>query len=343
MYGAGLFRGAGFARFVQERHRVAHGKDPDPQDAQHGPGGKAHGHGTVRQPGPTITPPATRGDGSGARFDKRVLQDVPVDTEGTTVDSWLFTRAPLSGPRTDAKRVIVVHGLGDAPVTWFSCLRHALEDCELVLPALPGAGRGPLPQGMDHLDFTRTKAWLSQVLGLLEEETQGDVVVIGHSLGGWLVARALLDDPSLAKRIRPPVLVNTAGTWYDGVERERELLSPRQLEDVDELLMQIYARPPEMPVEALQSLLETMQDPGYRGLLWSTSKEDFLRPGDIARLPERTGIVWGLKDRLVPSQAFETLRKNLRAPQVESIESCGHAPHLEAPVKTAEVFSRLTR
>jgi pimeloyl-ACP methyl ester carboxylesterase len=265
---------------------------------------------------------------------------VPVDSEGTVVDSWLFTRAPLALSK-DPARVVIVHGLGDAPVTWFSCLRNALSSCELVLPALPGAGRGPLPAGRDHLDFRRTVAWLTQVLGRLAREGEGRLVVVGHSMGGWLTARALLEDRSLMDVLEPPVLVNPAGTWYEGVERERELLSPRSLEDVDELLMQVYARPPEMPIEALQSLLETMQDPGYRGLLESTVESDFLHGPDLEALPQGMGLVWGLDDGLVPQEALRRLGSGLRSPRVVELAFCGHAPHLEAPRKMGEVLSRL--
>ncbi len=281
------------------------------------------------------------GDASSpVRFEKRVMAPLPVDSAGSEVESWLFHRGPLSSGRERPPRVVVVHGLGDAPVTWFSCLRHALAGCEIVLPALPGAGRGPLPPGRDHLDFGSTTAWLTQLLGALVDE-EGPVTVVGHSLGGWLTMRALLADRSLADRLQPPILINPAGTWYEGVERERELLSPRHLEDVDELLMQLYASAPQMPVEAMQSLLETMKNPGYRGLLDSAREEDFLRPRDIRGLPEKTGLVWGLADGLVAMEAFDALRANLREARVEELAFCGHAPHLEAPRKTGEVLARL--
>jgi pimeloyl-ACP methyl ester carboxylesterase len=276
-----------------------------------------------------------------ARFEKKILTAVPVDETGLEVDSWIYQRAPLTPGDTPPLRVIVVHGLGDAPVTWFPSLRHALPRHELLLPALPGAGRGPLPDGLDHLDFRRTAGWLAQVLGGLADETTGEVRVIGHSLGGWLVARALLSDPGLAARYGPPVLINNAGTWYEEVEQERHMLSPRTLEDVDELLLNLYARPPELPIEALQSLLETMRSPSYRGLLWSTTEEDFLRPADIARLPAGTALVWGVADGLVPPVALEALKEHLRAPRVTELAFCGHAPHLEAPRKLVEVLARL--
>ncbi len=261
-------------------------------------------------------------------FERRVEEAVPAGRGGPLVDTYVFRRKPpVGGPPRG--RIIVVHGLGDAPVTWFPTLRGAFPEHELLLPALPGAGRGPLPKGLDHLTHAATVEWLTAIVHRLTADDL-PTTLIGHSLGGWLTARALLVDSSLADRVGAPVLVNNAGTWYPDVERERRLLSPRRLEDVDELLDHIYATTPDLPVEALQALLDTTRSPGYRGLLLSTSEQDFLKPADIARLPPSTGVVWGVADRLVPPVAFETLRKSLRAPRVVTLDGVGHAPHIEA-------------
>lgn len=273
-----------------------------------------------------------------AGFRREVLAGVPIDAAGTAVDSWAFHRPPLDGK--EQIRLVLLHGLGDAPVAWFQALRSAFPSAEIVLPALPGAGRGPLPAGRDHLDFRETAAWVAQILHRLIEQ-QRKTVLIGHSMGGWFLLRALLADPSLAQKAGAPILVNNAGTWYEGVERERRLLSPRTVEDVDELTMHLYAREPDLPVEALAAMLETMQAPSYQGLLWSTTEDDFLRPEDLRALPRGIGLVWGLEDRLVPPQAYELLREHLRDPRLVPLDGVGHAPHIEAPARLVDALSRL--
>jgi abhydrolase domain-containing protein 6 len=274
-----------------------------------------------------------------ARFEREVLEGVPLDGAGTTVDSWVFRRGPLEGGAA-ARRIVLLHGLGDAPVSWFRALRSAFPDAEVLLPAIPGAGRGPLPAGVDHLGFHATTAWTAQVLHRLAATDRG-VAVVGHSMGGWFLARALLADPSLTRRMGPPILVNNAGTWYDGVARERELLSPRTLEDVDELTMHLYARDTEIPIEALQALLDTMQAASYRGLLHSTTEGDFLRPEDLRRLPQGTGLVWGLEDRLVPPEALARLREHVPAVRFVPLDGVGHAPHIEAPERLVAALEGL--
>lgn len=271
-------------------------------------------------------------------FRREVVEAVPVDDGGTTVDSWLFRRAPLDGDQP-TRRLVVLHGLGDAPVTWFPALRTAFPEREVVLPALPGAGRGPLPQGADHLPFRTTAEWTQQVLHRCLDDVPTDFV--GHSMGGWFLARALLADPTLADAAGPPILVNNAGTWYETVAKERDLLSPRTLEDVDELTLHLYARPPQLPPEALQAMLDTMRAPSYRGLLWSTQREDFLTVADLARLPRGTGLIWGTEDRLVPEEAFQILQENLVEPRVVPLDGVGHAPHIEAPERLVAAVTRL--
>lgn len=277
-------------------------------------------------------------------FQKRVLDPVHVDSLDTQLDTWAFVRAPLETDAPDG-RLVFLHGLGDAPVTWFACLRHAFPRHELVLPALPGAGRGPLPPGHDHVSNKATTEWYAAVVDRLaaNADTISDIPtrIIGHSLGGWITMRALVEHPDLERHVGAPVLVNTAGTWYEGVERERDLLSPKQLEDVDELLSHLYANPPNMPPVAMQALLDTMHAPSYRGLLWSTTKRDFLVPETLARLPTGTGIVWGTADTLVPPLALETLEAHVRDVRIERIPDCGHAPHLEAPTALVAALGRL--
>ena len=281
----------------------------------------------VPRPVQTVTGPA---------FARATVHGVHAEA-GTPVDSWVFKRAPFADPPVG--RVVVVHGLGDAPPTWFPALRHAFPRHEIVLPAIPGMGRGPLPPGLDHLTFRATAAWLHGLLLDLADENI-PTRVVGHSLGGWLLERAYLADPALARAFGPPVLVNNAGTWYDGVERERALLSPESEADVQRLLEHLYAHTPTIPREALSAMFTTMRSPAYRGLLWSTVREDFLSAADLCRLPPRTGIVWGIADRLVPAAAFATLRASIPEARVREL-ACGHAPHLEAPGRLVTALSDL--
>ncbi|MBW3583892.1 MAG: alpha/beta hydrolase [Euryarchaeota archaeon] len=258
--------------------------------------------------------------------------------KGGDAEALVMRRAALEKP---IGRVVVLHGLGDAPVSWFRCLKSALPRHELLLPAIPGAGRGPLPPGRDHLTHKETRVWLGDLLERILDETEGPVRLVGHSLGGWLMSRAVLDAPHILERCGPHILINTAGTWYDGVERERELLTPKTHEEVDELLSLLYADDPDLPIEVIDAMLKTMRSPSYQGLLRSTTKDDFLEPADLERLPEGMGLVWGEKDRLVPPEAFERLKEHLPAPRVVTLDDVGHAPHMEAPDRLAKVLEDL--
>ncbi len=285
-----------------------------------------------------------------ARFERIVLDDVPVAGVGWT-QSYVFRRAPLA-PTPDGgppRRFVLLHGLGDAPVSWFRCLASALPQHELLLPAIPGIGRAPLPDGRDHLTNAESALWLDGLLYRLDPNDLdpafgpgSGIDVAGHSLGGWLLARALLNQPDLGRFIdRPPILINNAGTWYEGIERERELLSPKRIEDLDDLFEHLYHEPPGLPVEALDALLRTMRSPSYEGILWNSHKADFLHDAQLGALPSGTGIVWGTSDRLVPPEALTQLEAHVPSPRIERIEACGHAPHFEAPDACREAIERL--
>lgn len=293
-----------------------------------------------------------------AGFTRTVIEDVPAGAAGPCT-SWVLHRDPLDyATQTKdepAPRLVLLHGLGDAPVTWFRCLAEALPGHELVLPALPGAGRGPLPEGRDGLSHDESRDWYLGLLGRLgldpdepkahdavHEAPAPPTVLAGHSLGGWLTNRVLKARPGLFDRLAGPhLLINPAGTAYRGVETERDKLSPAHIEDVQGLMADLYATPPPMPKAAYEALLATMQSPSYRSLLETPTKETFMLWEDLAAMPPGVGVIWGLADRLVDPVALATLKDHLPDPRVVELPGCGHAPHLECPAALRDALARL--
>lgn len=99
-----------------------------------------------------------------------------------------------------APALVFTHGyLESSETTWANQLAALRDRAPLVTWDLPGHGRSP-----ERADYS-----LSVVMADLEsviEGTGGDVVLVGHSLGGYASLRRAILDPS---RIRALVLVAT--------------------------------------------------------------------------------------------------------------------------------------
>uniref|UniRef100_A0A832MJ68 Alpha/beta hydrolase n=1 Tax=Eiseniibacteriota bacterium TaxID=2212470 RepID=A0A832MJ68_UNCEI len=105
---------------------------------------------------------------------------------------WSFGRGPT---------VVLVHGLGSGTAHWLPVARRLAARHRVALVELPGHGLAPMPR---PLTLDRAAAALDRAL----EQIGGEpVVLVGHSLGGLVAARAALARP---QRVAGLVLVEAA-------------------------------------------------------------------------------------------------------------------------------------
>ncbi|MGW0703078.1 alpha/beta fold hydrolase [Streptomyces sp. NPDC002867] len=114
--------------------------------------------------------------------------------------------------------VVLAHGYGVSLLEW-----------NLVAEALRARGRrvivfdqrGHEGSTLGH-DGADSRAMAGDYAAVLEHFDVQDGVLVGHSMGGFVAIRALLDHPRLAPRLRGLVLFATwAGRIYDGAPQNR--------------------------------------------------------------------------------------------------------------------------
>jgi len=109
--------------------------------------------------------------------------------------------------------VLLTHGLGDSAQTW-SELRGYLDGFETWSWDLLGHGASEKPAGADAYSMQRA---LDDLEGMIDRVGR-DVVLIGHSLGGYLSQHRAVRELS---RIRALVLIATGPGYRDASNRER--------------------------------------------------------------------------------------------------------------------------
>jgi pimeloyl-ACP methyl ester carboxylesterase len=99
--------------------------------------------------------------------------------------------------------LVFLHGYGESLMSWRLVLDRFPRRYRVLALDLPGFGLSAKPDSSYDFDFYRR--WLGAVLA---QETEGPVVVVGHSMGGQLAAALALDHP---ERVVAAVLLAPAG------------------------------------------------------------------------------------------------------------------------------------
>jgi pimeloyl-ACP methyl ester carboxylesterase len=234
--------------------------------------------------------------------------------------------------------ILFVHGLG-ANLTHFEHVAPPLvaagfRVCGLDLPGFGLSGK-------PRRDYSIR--WLSgAVFALMDHLGIASATLAGHSLGGLVVADAALHDSSRVERL---VLISSAGLFQmplpfqwvartimrpglvaAALERNaRRLLEKRVFEErnekVERFIEQAVTRPDSRFVRDLARVM------------WSLRKDltSYHLFDEVQRLTMPTLVIYGGKDRLLPTKSVPKWATKLPAGELEVIERCGHMPIIEKP------------
>lgn len=230
-------------------------------------------------------------------------------------------RFAVRGPR-DAQPLLLLHGLGDSLAGWAQVVGPLSRRYRVHLIDLPGHGLSHRPPDWRLRTLTDAVAHYARDLR--------DLVLVGHSLGGWLALRLAV---SGALRPSSMVLVNPAGALLPQKEWEpfRALVSARDRRGVALYLERAYHRAPLalrlFPAEVIRAM---WAEPA-QGILDGIAEDDFLLEAQLAALRMPLRLIWGARDRLLPEGTLAFFRRTLPQAGLVLLPDTGHLPHLETP------------
>ena len=202
--------------------------------------------------------------------------------------------------------------------------RIAAEGRRVVAIDLPGFGASDMPRDEISIEgYGRTVAALCDLLDL------GQVVVVGHSMGGFVAAEVAIQYPERVERL---VLQAAAGISTNDVQREpllagarvvgalgsRAAASSRAVATRPRLrylaLQTVMRHPSRMPADFVYELIAHSGREGFLPALHGILSYDFR--DRLSQIDCPTLVVWGADDMLVPTaDADEYERRDPRRAQ----------------------------
>lgn len=267
-----------------------------------------------------------------------------------------------------APQLVLVHGWLCSTRVWDPIVERLAATHRLIAHDQPGHGRTPRPRdGRYDLDLLG-----DALLAVVEGATApGELVLVGHSLGGMTVLNALRRHRErLAGRVRATVLVSTTSSARrDAAERRRLELGIRAFANLQRVLAPLAAglrRPGVVDVTArltgttsdLSTLITRVVGlgPDADAVVAEATTRMVLGAGPdpalglvdavlgldedaaLALLPPSTAVV-GSADRLTPPVLTRRMAERAGARlDVVELPRVGHLPPFEAPDALAEVL-----
>ena len=254
----------------------------------------------------------------------------------------------------DAPPVLLLHGVPETSLTWRHLMRALGDERVVLAPDLAGLGESALGGAYDLPAVART------LEAFLAGEVGGTAVdVVGHDWGGGVALALATASPGRVRRLvvisfpwhrvdvvrgfhiplfayGPPRVFERAGRKITSLMFRYAWKAPRPLEPAAlRAYRNAYAEP-----ERVDAMLGYYRA-AVRRVKGSTNAGNAGRGADGQRpagpSPERSLVVWGVRDPSVPLRSGEAVVRDLgrsagpASVQMLTVPGVGHWPHEEAP------------
>ena len=221
--------------------------------------------------------------------------------------------------------LVLLHGLGDASTTWYRMITQLRGSCRILAFDLPPFGLSELKRDT----FLMPEQQALTLLPALRENLEGEVTVLGTSMGGWVTQWLLHHAPDLADNA---VLVSPAGARLEELRDARTFMAPATREDVLDLWDRMWYKRPAAAGLMAGSSIARFQRPEIAGLLQSAGEEHVLTEEQLGAIETPALIIWGMDDHLLPRETPRFFAQNWGGPIERTyLARCGHMPQHERP------------
>jgi pimeloyl-ACP methyl ester carboxylesterase len=263
--------------------------------------------------------------------------DWPPLVQTTAVDGQELTYVDI-GPR-EGPAIVFVHGLGGNWQNWLETLPRAAHERRAIAMDLPGFGISPMPAEEPTIRY-----YARLVDRLLEQLGIESAVLVGNSMGGFIVAESAINHPERVEKIvlaaaagisstsrsRRPTLTmfRVSGVISSmALARRHHVISRPRLRHV--ILSSVIRHPSWMRPDILHEIMPGSNAPAFMAALDALLDYDFTDTLPEVRVPAL--LIWGREDMIVPVADADEFERLLPDSRKVIFDETGHVPMLERP------------
>jgi pimeloyl-ACP methyl ester carboxylesterase len=258
-----------------------------------------------------------------------------VELDGTRVNYLDYGEA-----RDDSRPIVLVHGLAASWQCWLEQIpRLAAEGRRVIAIDLPGFGASEMPRDdISIAGFGRT------VESLIDHLDLGQVVVVGHSMGGFTAAEFAIQYPERVERLvleaaagistndmaRDPLLAGArvvAAVMARGATKSRLFATRPRMRHI--AMNTVIRHPSRIPADFAWELISNSGREGFEPALRAILTYDFR--DRLSKISCPTLVVAGDQDMLVPTRDADEYERVIPNARKVVFEDTGHSPMMERP------------
>ncbi|KRA82056.1 alpha/beta hydrolase [Lysobacter sp. Root667] len=250
----------------------------------------------------------------------------------------------------DAPLLVMVHGFTGSKENWYPLAQRLRGRYRLLIPDLPGWGESQRRAGGDY-GFVAQSARLARFIEQVARPRGGEVVLLGHSMGGGIAALTAARHPHDVDRIG---LLDAAGVRFRDNRFGVEVLAGRNpfaVGDADSLQRYLdtvffdAAAKPAIPWPADDIYIaRRKRDAAFEQSVLDRigrGPERFL-PGDAAaQIRQPALLLWCKNDAVIDSSAMALYAARMPQARQVLLDGCGHMSLVERPDAVAQAVTEL--
>jgi pimeloyl-ACP methyl ester carboxylesterase len=227
--------------------------------------------------------------------------------------------------------LVLVHGVGGDADQWCFCLAAFSARYRIIALDLPGFGRSDKPA----IDY-RIAHFVDALAALVKALELPPAHLLGHSLGGWIVASYALARPQDVRSL----ILNDAVGLDEGASAlpvDLHLTTRANLRKAFEAMFFDQGKVSDALVDLAYGLHRSRGDgPTIDSVLRTLAEPGEKLDGRLASIRVPALLLWGEDDRIAPLAMAEAFRRGLPDARLATLPRCGHLPCIEQPEAFAE-------
>jgi 2-hydroxy-6-oxonona-2,4-dienedioate hydrolase len=251
------------------------------------------------------------------------------------------------------QRLLFIHGLGSSADRWLDIPDALSLYFHTIAIDLPGFGGSDKPSDMEYTIevFSNIVTEFMDKVRISEEDRGKSSIrttLVGHSLGGYIASKIAAEDDD-SNFLDKLVLVDSSGNLEKPTPLLDEYLDAAMnptKEKVRKVFEQMVSNPLLISDVLVQGFIDRINKPNSKYAFESSlrnSANTQIGIENLNKIGEKgipTLIIWGMHDKVIPTQHSEIFREAIKDSRATIIPRTGHAPFTEKPALVCEHLHR---